>query len=98
MIEAIALSHLPLRADGLALLLAHRHKQRQREEAKQLYLGNIQYSILGSLHALGKSELKMPSFGAFLAALDGEKAENPQKESAEVLQTAVDNIRMFLPK
>ena len=95
--EALASSQIPLRAKSMAILLAHREKRRQREEAKALYLGNVQYSILGSLHAMCKSELRMPSFGAFLAALDGKTSPPAAQTNADVLRQAEKNILMFLP-
>lgn len=96
--EALTSSQIPLRVKPLVLLLAHRDSRRQREEAKELYMGNIQYSILGSLHAMCKSDLRVPSYGAFLAALDGKKPPDQAQTNSDVLRQAEENILMFLPK
>lgn len=94
--EALAASSIPLRPDGLALLMAHRKEKQVREEAKRAYLGNLQYSILGSLHAMCKHDLQMPSYSEFVRMLDEQKKPVPQQTPQETWQAASDMLHMFL--
>lgn len=93
--EALVASSIPLRPQGLALLITHRQEKKVKEEAKRAYLGNLQYSILGSLHAMCKHDLQLPSYSEFVRMLDDPKKPALHQTPQETIQTAVDMLRRF---
>lgn len=93
--EALVASSIPLRPKGLALLITHRQEKKVKEEAKRAYLGNLQYSILGSLHAMCKHDLQLPSYSEFVRMLDGPKKPALHQTPQETWQSAVDMLHMF---
>lgn len=94
--EALAASSIPLRSQGLQLLITHKLEKQAKEEAKRAYLGNLQYSILGSLHAMCKHDLNMPSYSEFVRMLDAPQNPVSMQTPQETLQTAVDMLRLFV--
>lgn len=93
--EALVVSSIPLRPQGLALLITHKLEKQAKEEAKRAYLGNLQYSILGSLHAMCKHDLQLPSYSEFVRMLDAPKKPASMQTPQETIQTAVDMLLMF---
>jgi hypothetical protein len=60
---------VPVRLGGLELLINERRKARLRE----IYLGNIQWSLLQHLHSMtSKDHFSAPTYGAFAEKLDAQ--------------------------
>lgn len=90
----MARSFTPLRAQALALLLYEREKR----EARDIYLGNLQWSLLHNVYALGGGkDWALPSYGAFCASLDnGQAIEPPSAE--DVRDEAAQGIACMLAR
>lgn len=95
MLEALTSCAVPLRPSGLYALISHKEECRMKEEAKRAYMINVQYSILGSLHAMCKHDLQMPSYSEFVRMLDDPKKPVSKQTPQETLQSAVDMLHLF---
>ncbi len=93
----MAAAHVPLRLDALALLLLEREKQ----EAKAVYLGNLQWSLLQNVYTMaGGKDWRLPSFGSFCLSLDGcaEEDEAPEDVQKEAALGIVNMLNRYLPQ
>lgn len=95
MLEVLTACAVPLRPSGLYALILRKEERRMKEEAKRAYMINVQYGILGSLHAMCKHDLKMPSYSEFVRMLEDGKQPASQQTPQETLQSAVDMLHLF---
>ena len=90
MLDVIAASSTPFRPSGLALLL----KERTKRETLQIYLGNLQWSILAGIHSLGGSDLQLLSYSELWDAVyqQSEDKKTRAKREAEQVRNATANM------
>lgn len=93
-VAAMASSAVPLRPDGLALLM----HERDIEDALRAYVGDIGHSILMSMHSIHGSDAQLPSYSDVEKELRGKKPRRATLSNEQVISKVDDMINMFLPK
>lgn len=91
----MASASFPLSVDNLALVLTERSKR----DAMAAYAGDVQWSILCSLHSLGGSMCKIDSYSTVFEKINGDKKQDdPRESNTETLRRVEDMISQFLPR
>lgn len=87
---------VPLRTRSLAILL----REREIQEAMDIYSGNMLWSVLASIHAIAKHDLTLPTYGKKYAELRGLEngARKRELTNAQVIDRVKNMFRTFRGK
>ena len=91
-LDVMASSCVPLRSAPLSMLIA----ERKKTELLQVYAGNIQWSILATLHQLGGGKCSAPSYSEMWQRVRKE-SDLTRERSVSRVQEAVNSFFALFP-